>query len=251
MTDHLEVTENAGAVEICIKRPEKKNALTVEMYTGLFDAIEAANTDQSTRCVIIHSDGDDFCAGNDLMDFMARPPTGPDSPVLRFLTNLRSCDVPLIAAVQGKAVGVGATMLLHTDHVVLAENAELHFNFIKMALVPEAASSLLLPAYVGRQRAAEALMTGTPILADEALQSGLAAKVLSADAILPAARDFAARLGALPPAALRETKRLMQRAPESLADRMTAENLVFMKSLQSPEFAESVKAFMEKRKPNY
>ncbi|NSX54077.1 enoyl-CoA hydratase-related protein [Parasulfitobacter algicola] len=251
MTNHVQINQQGPVVKIHLNRPEKKNALTVEMYTAIADAIETANADTSVRAVFFSGEGESFCAGNDLQDFMARPPTGPDSPVLRFLKTLRESDVALIAAVQGKAVGVGATMLLHTDHVVLTPDAELHFNFIKMALVPEAASSMLLPQYVGRQRAAEILMTGHPVLADEALATGLAAHVVSPKDAMPTALAFADKISTLAPAALRETKQLMQRPPEDLAARMHAENLMFMQRLGSPEFAEAVTAFMQKRPPNF
>ena len=233
-----------------LDRPFKKNALTGEMYAALAEAIEQAGADDSVRAVLVSADGSAFSAGNDLQDFMAGAP-GQDSPVVRFLQALASTDVPLVAAVQGPAVGVGATMLLHFDHVVAADDVVLQFPFVSMALVPEAGSSLLLPRVVGYLRAAEIMFTGENVAAERALELGLVSRVVPVGDELDAARKFVERLAKQPPAAVRLTKRLLRDDTAGLGDRMTAEFGLFVQRLQSPEFVEAVTAFMQKREPNF
>jgi enoyl-CoA hydratase/carnithine racemase len=250
MSEHVHVSREGSTVEVVVDRPTKKNALTGEMYTALAEAIEQAGADSSVRAVLVSAVGGAFSAGNDLQDFLAGTP-GPDSPVVRFLQAMRDSDVPLVAAVQGPAVGIGATMLLHFDHVVAADDTVLQFPFVSMALVPEAGSSLLLPRVVGYLRAAEIMFTGDNVPASQALELGLVSRVVPVGEQLDGARAFVARVAKQPPAAVRLTKRLLRDDTAGLGERMTTEFELFVQRLQSPEFVEAVSAFMQKREPNF
>jgi enoyl-CoA hydratase/carnithine racemase len=250
MSEHVHVTREGSSVEVVIDRPAKKNALTGDMYAAVAQAIEQATADRTVRSVLVHATGDTFSGGNDLQDFLAGAP-GQDSPVVRFLSALATTDVPLVFAVQGPAVGVGATMLLHAEHVVAAETASLQYPFVSMALVPEAGSSLLLPRVTGYLRAAEIMLTGERVPAPRALELGLVSRVVPPGEQLAAAREFTARLAKQPPAAVRMTKRLLRDDTAGLHGRMTTEFELFVQRLQSPEFVEAVTAFMSKREPDF
>lgn len=250
MSEHVHVTREGSSVEVVIDRPAKKNALTGDMYAAVAQAIEQATADRTVRSVLVHATGDTFSGGNDLQDFLAGAP-GQDSPVVRFLSALATTDVPLVFAVQGPAVGVGATMLLHAEHVVAAETASLQYPFVSMALVPEAGSSLLLPRVTGYLRAAEIMLTGERVPAPRALELGLVSRVVPPGEQLTAAREFTARLAKQPPAAVRMTKRLLRDDTAGLHGRMTTEFELFVQRLQSPEFVEAVTAFMSKREPDF
>lgn len=250
MTELVEITTRDGVLDIVLNRPEKKNAVTGPMYTAMTDAIVKANADKSVRAILFSGRGDAFCAGNDLADFLSNPPAA-DSPVIRFLNALATNGVVMIAAIQGPCVGIGATLLLHCDHVVATESAELQFNFVRIALVPEAASSLLLPRAVGRLKAAELMLLGEPLPAFEAQALGLVSEVVEDGDPLERARAFAARVNALAPEAVRLTRQLLRSETEGVSARMSEEIEVFGRQLRSPEFKEAVQAFMQKRKPNF
>jgi enoyl-CoA hydratase/carnithine racemase len=253
MSQHVEIVQGASWVELHLNRADKKNALTGEMYEALalgLSAANIANGDPKVRSVILAGKGSAFCAGNDLQDFLTTP-LDMKSPVLSFLEAIANIRCPLIAAVQGPAVGVGATMLLHCDYVVAAPSAALQFSFAKMALVPEAASSLLLPRVVGHLKASELMLLGDPVPAEEALRLGLVNKVVGEGEQLEAARAFAARVGALPPQAVDATKYLLKRDTEGVTRRMQEEFVEFGRQLKSAEFKEAVSAFMQKRAPKW
>jgi enoyl-CoA hydratase/carnithine racemase len=250
MTDLVNVTRTPSSVEIELNRPTKKNAITSAMYAAMADAVQEAEADASVRTVLISGAGQAFSAGNDLQDFLSG--MGDDNPpVLRFLQALAGSSTPLIAAVQGPAVGIGATMLLHCDYVVAADDTVLQFPFVSMALVPEAASSLLLPRIVGYLRAADILLTGDNVDAERALELGLVTRVVAAGEQVAAARAFADRVAAQPPAAVRLTKHLLRDDTPGLDQRIGTELTLFKDRLQSPEFVEAVTAFMEKRPPRF
>ncbi|MBV9078869.1 MAG: enoyl-CoA hydratase/isomerase family protein [Methylobacteriaceae bacterium] len=249
MSDHVEIVRDGARLEIHLNRPDKKNALTGAMYAAVAEGLASAEREPGVLAVILAGRGQAFCAGNDLADFMANPPSGDDSPVARFLRAISTATKAVVAAVQGPAVGVGATMLLHCDHVVASEEASLQFPFARLALVPEAASSLLLPRVVGPLAAAELMLTGDPLPAAEAKRLGLVSRVVPSGEALAGARAFAARLEGLPPEALRETKRLLRATSQDVATRMAEENALFRRQLGSAEFAEAARAFLEKRKP--
>jgi enoyl-CoA hydratase/carnithine racemase len=240
-------------VTIEIARPEKKNALTQAMYTAMAEALIAANADASVRAVLITGQPGIFTSGNDIEDFMQRPPQGDSaSPVARFMTALLDCEKPVVAAVTGAAIGIGTTMLLHCDLVYVSDEARLAMPFVSLGLVPEYASSLLLPALMGHVKAAEKLMLGEPFTGSAAVDCGIANAVLPAGEVVNHARRMAERFNALPPTAVREAKRLM-RAPNQARIRevMAAEGALFATRLRSPEAMEAFQAFFQKRQPDF
>lgn len=246
MTGDVRIERRGASVEIHLDRPDKLNALTQDMYTAMTGAFREAE-DPAVASVLIAAEGRAFTAGNDLADFLDAS-LGPDTPVLRFLDALASTDAVVVAAVPGMAVGVGATMLLHCDHVVAAPGADVRFAFVPVGLVPEAGSTLLLPWTIGRLAASEALLTGAPIAASRALELGLVSRVVPADELLGAAREFADRVGALPRDALRATKRLMRSTSTTLTDRMAEETDEFRRRLGSPEFRSAAEAILARRR---
>lgn len=235
-----------------LDRADKKNAITADMYQAMADALAAAESDAAVRVVLIHGKTDCFTAGNDLKDFLEKPPQGNASPVFQFLQRISTAAKPLVAAVGGPAVGIGTTMLLHCDFVYAAPNARFQLPFVPLGLVPEAGSSLLLPMIAGYQRAAELLMLGRPFTAEKALAAGIVTEVVPDDELLGHARESAAALAALPPASLRMTKALMK-VPQAagLASAMMAEGEKFRAQLASAEAREAMQAFFEKRKPDF
>jgi len=239
-------------LRIEIARPEKKNALTLAMYAAMAEALAAAEADPGVRVALIHGARDCFTAGNDLKDFLERPPHSEDSPTFRFLRGVSSFAKPLIAAVNGVAVGIGTTMLLHCDLVYAAPGARFQLPFVTLGLVPEAGSSFLLPYIAGYQRAAELLLLGQPFDARKAHAAGFVTKVIPEDELLEYARDAALGVAALPPAAVRHAKALMKkRFAARTAEAMAEEGAVFRERLASPEAKEAMTAFLEKRKPDF
>ncbi|HWL59407.1 MAG TPA: enoyl-CoA hydratase-related protein [Microbacteriaceae bacterium] len=219
-----------------LNRPDKRNAVSSGMYVTLESELRVADIDDSVTSVIISGEGSDFTAGNDLADFLDDPPLGPDAPVLRFLAALTEVGVPLIAAVHGHAVGIGATMLLHCDFAVADRTAVLSFPFVRLGVVPEAASSLLLPRAVGPKLAASLLLTGEPLAAAAALEVGLLTSVVQPGHAPAAAMAIAERLAALPREAVRATRRLLHAPEETTRERLDREAVVFAERLRSPEF---------------
>jgi enoyl-CoA hydratase/carnithine racemase len=245
-----------GVATIEIARPEKKNALTQAMYQAMADAIAAAREDAAVRALLITGQPGIFTSGNDIEDFMQRPPgqgsDGLDSPVLRFMRALLECDKPVVAAVTGAAIGIGTTMLLHCDFVYVSDEARLAMPFVSLGLVPEYASSLLVPALMGHRRAAEKLLLGDPFTPEQAVECGLANAVLPAGEVVNHARRVAERFNALPPGAVREAKALM-RGPqrEQILATIHSEGTIFARRLRSPEAMEAFQAFFQKRKPDF
>ena len=241
-----------GVATIEIARPEKKNALTMAMYQAMADALGAATADAAVRAVLVTGQPGVFTSGNDLEDFMQRPPQGPDSPVFAFMRALVGCDKPVVAAVTGAAIGIGTTMLLHCDLVYVSDDGRLAMPFASLGLVPEFASSLLVPQRLGWARAAEKLMLGDPFTGAEAVECGLANAVLPAGEVVAHARRVAERFNSLPPSAVRETKQLMRAAQgDAVLKTIEAEGRVFGERLRSPEAREAFQAFFEKRKPDF
>ena len=241
-----------GVATIEIARPEKKNALTMAMYSAMAEALTAANADAAVRAVLITGQPGCFTSGNDLEDFMQRPPQGEASPVTRFMQALLACEKPVVAAVTGAAVGIGTTLLLHCDLVYVSDEARLAMPFVSLGLVPEFASSLIIPALMGHARATEKLMLGEPFSGSDAVDCGIANAVLPAGEVVNHARRMAERFNALPPSAVSETKRLM-RAPlrAQVQQVMAAEGELFRQRLRSPEAMEAFQAFFQKRKPDF
>ena len=245
-----------GVATIEIARPEKKNALTVAMYEAMRDALVAAKADNAVRAVLITGQPGIFTSGNDIEDFMKRAPgqgsEAMDSPVFQFMRALLDCDKPVVAAVTGAAIGIGTTMLLHCDFVYVSDEARLAMPFVGLGLVPEFASSLLLPQRVGQARAAEKLLLGDPFSGADAVDMGLANAVLPAGEVVNHARRVAERFNALPPGAVRDAKRLL-RGPqhEAIVQTIRNEGELFAARLRSPEAREAFQAFFEKRKPDF
>jgi enoyl-CoA hydratase/carnithine racemase len=251
--NEVEISQRAGVLELRLNRPAKKNALTLAMYRSLAQALKSAESDRSARVVLLTAAGDAFCAGNDISDFLAAQGLDVESaPPFQFLRALVGCEKPIVAAVHGAAVGVGATMLLHCDLVYASDGAKLSMPFVNLGLVPEAASSLLLPARVGHAVASEMLLLGTAIDARRAKDLGLVNHVLPSPGELDAfARGKAEELAAKPPRALRTTRKLLwgDRAP--VLARLEEEGRHFDESLGSPEAKEAFTAFLERRAPDF
>ena len=252
MSEHIVVERGQGVMTLRINRPDKRNALTNAMYDALSDGLDAA-LDPDVRTVVITGGNGIFTSGNDVADFLAMPPAnGELFPVERFLRTISSFPKPLIAAVPGMAVGVGTTMLLHCDLVYASEDASFQLPFVNIGLVPEAASSLLLPQRVGLARAAEMFYFGDALDAREAERLGIVNKVVPAGDLDAFVRARAEALVRQPPSALRETKRLLRHAASvTVPERLSEEAEVFMVALRSPEAVEAMSAFMEKRKPDF
>lgn len=245
-----------GVATIEIARPEKKNAITMAMYTAMAEALDAANADPAVRAVLMTGQPGIFTSGNDLEDFMQRPPgSGSDnveSPPFRFMKALAGCGKPVVAAVTGAAIGIGTTLLLHCDLVYVSDEARLAMPFVSLGLVPEFGSSLLAPLVMGYVRAAEKILLGEPFTGAEAVELGIANAVLPAAEVAPHARRMAERFNALPPGAVRDTKKLLRRGREqAVLETIGAEGKVFGERLQSPEAKEAFSAFFQKRKPDF
>lgn len=239
---------DGSVLVVALVRPERRNAITTAMYAQLADAFERAATDDAVRAVLLHGGGTCFCAGNDLADFAADPPGGEDAPVFRFLRALSTCPVPVVAAVAGPAVGIGTTMLLHADVVLATDDARFSVPFVPLGLCPEAGSSLLLPRLLGWTRAAEMLLTGEPIDAATACAHGLVSRIVPASGLLATGHERAARIAAMPPEAVRETKRLMKLGlADAVAQRMRDEAAAFVQRLRSPEAQAAIAAFLARR----
>jgi enoyl-CoA hydratase/carnithine racemase len=241
-----------GVFRIEIARPEKKNALTAEMYRALADALARAEDDPAVRVILISGAGGNFTAGNDLADFLDHPPMEEDAPVFRFLNAFANLEKPFVAAVEGVAVGVGTTILLHCDLVYAGASARFALPFANLGLTPEAASSLLLPLSAGHARAAEMLMLGEVFSAQTALDTGIANAVLPDGQVLAHALERCRKLIMQPAASLRLTKQLMKRAQQALIrETMSVEAEIFRQRLASPEAKEAFAAFFDKRKPDF
>lgn len=249
---HIKTATLNGVLTLEIARPEKKNALTMAMYAAMAQALVAARTDSAVRAVLITGQPGIFTSGNDIEDFVQRPPQGPDSPVFQFMQALLACDKPVVAAVTGAAVGIGTTLLLHCDLVYVSDEARLAMPFVSLGLVPEFASSLVVPRLMGHVKAAEKLLLGDPFTAAEAVECGIANAVLPAGEVLNHARRVAERFNHLAPSAVRESKRLMRAGQAAqVTHAMATEGEMFAQRLRSPEAQEAFQAFFQKRKPDF
>lgn len=251
MTDHIHCSAEGAVARLRIDRPDKKNAITAAMYAALADALDAATADTAVRVLTLSGSGDCFTSGNDLKDFMASPPLGLDQPVFRFLRAISTFPKILVAGVAGPAIGVGTTLLLHCDLVLASPGASFSLPFVDLALVPEAASSLLLPRLIGPQRAAKHLILGDPFSAEEALGYGIVTEIVPEDQLDARLDAIALRIAAKPPEAVRLTKQLLRRDTGTVAERIVEEAEAFGAQLQSAEAAEAFRAFFEKRPPDF
>lgn len=252
----IKTAAHDGVLTIEIARPEKKNALTAAMYSAMAAALHQATQDAAVRAVLLCGQPGIFTSGNDIEDFMSRPPAqgsqALDSPVFDFMRALLDCDKPVVAAVTGAAIGIGTTLLLHCDFVYVSDEARLAMPFVSLGLVPEFASSLLVPQLMGPRRAAERLLLGDPMTPEQAVECGLANAVLPSMEVLPHARRVAQRFNGMPPSAVRQAKLLMRRhSREAVLETIRTEGEIFSARLKSPEAQEAFSAFMQKRRPDF
>lgn len=251
MSEHVIVTRDGGAMRIELARPERRNAITVAMYAALADAVESAASDPDVRLILIRGRGEDFTAGNDLADFlkeMPQPGSDVDLPVWRFLRALTDNEVPIIAAVHGNAIGIGTTMLFHCDLVIAECDSRFVMPFVDLGLVPEAASSLILPQLAGRRAAARHLLLGEPFGATEAKAIGLASHLAPKGGFDAMVEGVVAALLAKPPEALRQTQRLLRTVDRgAIHERMVLENGHFAERLASDEVKQAIAAFFAAR----
>jgi enoyl-CoA hydratase/carnithine racemase len=247
------ITERSGSIlRVQLNRPTKRNAMTSSMYMKLADVFNDAAKDECTRVVLWHGAGDSFCAGNDIDDFLKTPPGPGDSPQARLMNALLDFDKPLIAAVQGAAIGGGTTMLTHCDFVYAGESAKFQMPFVNLAVVPEFGSSFSVPARIGRLRAAELILLGLPFDAQRALNLGLVTQVVPDQNLLATAAETARKLATKPAGALQAGKRLMKRPfREQTKAAIKAENEEFSAQVRSEDAKEALAAFLEKRPPNF
>jgi enoyl-CoA hydratase/carnithine racemase len=247
------LTSRDGAVAtIEFNRPQRRNALTAQMYARMAEAMREAEGDDAVRVVLFRGKADVFTAGNDIEDFIQRPPVGDDPPVFRFLNAVAHATKPLVAAVNGPAVGLGTTLLFHCDLVYAGDNARFQMPFTSLGIVPEFASTYLLPLIAGYQRAAELLLLGEPFGPDKALAAGFITRVVPASETFEIASQAAAKLAALPPKSIRLTKALIREGHRAAVDiQLQKEGDHFLRMLSEPAAREALSAFMEKRKPDF
>jgi enoyl-CoA hydratase/carnithine racemase len=250
MTNLVQIEDDGGIRTVRMNRPDKKNALTAEMYDAMAAALTGTKTDPAVRCVMFAGVPGAFCAGNDLDEFRqaAADGEGLGEPVLRFLHALAYCERPLVAAVDGLAIGIGTTMLLHCDYVVASRTARFATPFVSLGLVPEAASSLLAPRLMGPRRAFALLVMGEPLDADLALSAGIVNTIADSAEVEAQALAAARKIAALPAEAVLAARRLIRGAPEELAERIDLEADFFRERLQSPEAQAAFAAFFARKR---
>ena len=247
------ITERSGGIlRVQLNRPDKKNAMTSGMYVTIADLLNDAARDEQIRVVLWHGAGDSFSAGNDVEDFLKNPPGPGESPQARLMNALINFDKPLVAAVQGAAIGGGTTMLTHCDFVYAAESAKFQMPFINLGLVPEFGSSYSLPMRSGYLRAAELILLGLPFDARRAAELGLVTRVVPGEKLMVTATETAQELAQKPIGALRACKRLIKLSSrEQLEQAMKLEGEEFALRVRSAEAREAFTAFIEKRRPDF
>ncbi len=248
MTQDIHIDIQGHIMTLTMARPKRRNALTLAMYEAMTEALDLAKAQEEIRAVCFKGAEGAFTSGNDLMDFMKSPPTGQDSPVFCFLRALVDFPKPLVAAVQGYAVGIGTTMLLHCDLVYADTTALFQMPFVNLALVPEAASSLLLPQTVGHQRASELLLLGERFDAATALRYGMLNDVYETDQFDQKVQERLETLASKPPTSVVLSKKLIKDRGRAQIDAvMLEEAAYFVERLASPEFMAVVQSFLAKR----
>lgn len=250
-TGEIAVERRGAVLELMLNRPERKNALNFAMYSRLTEELTQAARDPQVRVVILHGAGGSFTSGNDLQDFARGLNLSPeDSPIVQFMLTLRDFPKPFIAAVTGVAVGIGTTLLLHSDFAYASPASEFRTPFAQLGLCPEYAASLFLPRLVGHRKANEWLMLGKTFNAQQAAEAGVINEVVEDP--LATARKVAEQITQMAPAAVRATKALLrQPVADDVRQIMEEEIRVFSERLRSPEFAEAAAAFFEKRAPDF
>ena len=243
---------DAGVLSLTINRLDRKNSITAVMYAAMADVLIAAESNDAVRVLVIQGHETIFSAGNDIGDFLNKPPSTQDAPVFRFLYAISAFTKPIVAAVCGPAVGIGTTLLMHCDLIYAGDNAAFSMPFVNLGLCPEAGSSLLVPQLMGYPRAAEALLLGEPFTAETALEMGLINRIVPPAEASALAHQQAKKLAAKPLSSVIETKRLMKQASASaVKQRIHDESLSFGRMLSEPAAREAFTAFMQKRKPDF
>ena len=253
-TDHVQVNIDSGLCHIQLNRPERKNALSLAMYQKMGDSVRKASENPDVRVVLISGNGACFTSGNDLGDFSKHKGnlSPEENPTPKFMHAMIHCDKPVVAAVQGPAVGIGTTMLLHCDLVYADTNAYFQLPFVNLGLCPEFASSVILPKLMGHTKAAELLYLGQRFSAEVAKEVGIVNQVFGEDGFIDSVKGVCEQLVKQPASALRATKQLLKKDLREFAlPTMQHETEYFRKGLTSPEFAEAVAAFSEKRAPDF
>jgi enoyl-CoA hydratase/carnithine racemase len=250
MTELVIITDDGPVRTVRMNRPEKKNALTMAMYDAMAGGIESAAQNPALRCLLIAGSPTGFCAGNDIGDFLKAATAGGalGAPILRFLYALARCETPLVAAVQGNAVGIGTTLLMHCDHVVAASDARFATPFVGLGLVPEAASSLIAPRLMGQARAFALLVMGRPLSADDAKAACLVNTVVAPEAVEAEAMKAAREIAALPPQGVLASRRLLRGKPDDIVARIDEEAELFKTRLQSAEARAAFEAFLTRKR---
>lgn len=252
MSEHIDYEVEDRILKLKINRAEKKNALTLSMYDTLAKAINEANENRDIRVIYVSGSGDSFCSGNDIKDFLGEPPADGNSPVLRFIDAIVHAEKPIVAGVNGVAVGVGATMLLHFDLVFASDQACFQLPFVNIGVCPEAGSSFLLPTLVGHRRAAELVLLGEMFDVQAAVDYGIVNRQTTADELEATALQAARQIAAQPPSAVRTAKALLRAAMhEPIQAARSREDSHFLPMLLGDEAREAMTAFMEKRKPDF
>jgi enoyl-CoA hydratase/carnithine racemase len=252
MSKSLIVSLKNRVLSLTINRPELKNALNRELYAALADELERSNHDDQIRAVLLTANGDTFTAGNDLDDFINPVEESGTPSVIRFLKAISECETPIVVAVNGPAIGVGLTMLLHCDMVYASKSARFRAPFTHVGLVPEAASSLLLPLAVGQAWANDLMLAGRILDAEEALSAGLVTRVFEDGVLVAESLKIAEQVASLAPNSVKQSKRLIRGVnKEKVQAQMKREGVIFAEQLASAEFKESVAAFFEKRAPHF
>lgn len=244
-TESVSVSDRDGVRYVVLNRPDKKNALTDAMWLSLANAFETAEK-AGCGALLLKANGATFTAGNDLRDFLEHPPQNLDAPVFRFLRSLVSIEIPVIAAVRGAAVGVGATLLLHCDLVYATPTIKLKLPFIDLGLVPEAASSVLLPRLIGRARAGASIYLGDPINADQACAYNIVTRIVAEEMLDDVAETAAHTIASKPRQAVKETKRLICHDKEGILAAIEREGLTFMRQLNSDEARQAMSGFFKR-----
>jgi enoyl-CoA hydratase/carnithine racemase len=245
-TPNVRIEQTGAVLCVTFDRPEKKNALTGAMYMAATQALRQADRDPSIGAVVLAGAGGIFTAGNDIADFLDKAAAPQEFPAFTFIKTLAACETPLIAAIDGLAIGIGATMILHCDLVYAAPDTLFRMPFVDLGLVPEAASSLLLPRRIGMAKAAEFLLLGDAFGADDALRLGLANAIVPAQELHGVALERAGRLAAKPRAALAATRSLMRGGAEEIQARIAEEARLFAIAMQSDDARAAFAAFLGK-----
>jgi enoyl-CoA hydratase/carnithine racemase len=245
------ISKHNSVLTITINRPDKKNALTREMYAAMADALESVSSDSSIKAVLLQGEGDGFTAGNDISMFANVTSASSTNDTVRFMKALAAIELPVVAKVHGAAVGIGTTLLLHCDFVYCAENTYFSLPFINLALVPEYGSSAILPRLAGHKKAAEWLMLGEPFGAEDALSNGIVNKVTPLSRLDDLCQKTLTTLLSMPKEALRKTKALMKSDYDEMMSHLDKELEVFGEQLLSAPAKEAFDAFLNKRKPDF